>query len=481
MLTIRRKYAIVLAMIFVISLGSFNLFINKFFYERFKEYVYEDMRQNYEVSSKNFQDYILINNIERDNVFNEELIDNTLKFIVDRVYCQAVLFDFDGDVLATGVTGEEEIDIELLTKLPKSFDLAKDNKTVLDIERKDGQIYGELSYCIYGNEYEPIAVITLVKDYSGEYDRNITNKNLINIIVVILFSMIFAAVYFLSSKMVKPIIILKDKVSEIAKGKYPEKLPVTSNDEIGLLVTSFNIMSEKLRLKDEQEKRIFRNITHELKTPLTSISGYAQILRDSELSDEEFKYKALNRIITESNRMHDLVVTLLDISKQSSDLEEFSFKQVNLKNIIEEIIEIQLPKIKEKDLSILGEYCDGIVNGNKQYLTVLISNLIDNGIKYSSAKSNILINLIQEDDNVIFSIATEGKEIPIEMKEKIFEPFIKIEKEGFSSKTSHGLGLYICKNIVIAHNGDIQLNLNKNISKFIVKIPRFNTLETTQN
>lgn len=72
--------------------------------------------------------------------------------------------------------------------------------------------------------------------------------------------------------MVKPIIMLKDKVSEISKGKYPDKLEVKSKDEIGVLVNSFNLISEKLRIKDEQEKNIFRNITHELKTPLTSIS-----------------------------------------------------------------------------------------------------------------------------------------------------------------------------------------------------------------
>lgn len=139
-----------------------------------------------------------------------------------------------------------------------------------------------------------------------------------------------------------------DKVSEISKGKYPDKLPVKSMDEIGVLVQSFNIMNEKLRLKDEQEKAIFRNITHELKTPLASISGYAQILRDNEVK-EEFKNKALNRIVSESNRMHELVVTLLNISKQSSDLEEYSFEKVNIKEIINDSISIHLPEIREKD------------------------------------------------------------------------------------------------------------------------------------
>lgn len=480
MLTIKRKYAIVLAVVFITALVSFNLFMDKFFYERFKEYVSQDMKQNYGVSSKNLDDYVLINNIEKSNILSEELRAKVMKFIVDRVYCQGVLFDFDGNVIATGVTGEKEVDLNLLTDLPKSFDLTKRNKTVLDIESRNSKVYGKLSYSIYGKDDEALGILVLVKDYSEELERNTTTKNLINGIVAILFTMLFISVYYLSSKMVTPIIMLKDKVSEISKGKYPKKLPVTSNDEIGVLVNSFNIMSEKLRAKDEQEKNIFRNITHELKTPLASISGYAQILRASNFNDEEFRKKALDRIVSESDRMHELVVTLLNISKQGSELEEYSFEEVNIKQIIEEIIALQLPIVSQKALNINYQYSsDVIVKGNEQYLRILFSNLIENGIKYSNSNSDILIRLVDQNDKAMFYILTDGKEIPEDMKEKIFEPFIKVEKAGFSSKTSHGLGLYICNNIALAHNGIIELNVNKNKSEFIVKLPSFYTSETS--
>src|SRR5690606_28070688 len=117
--------------------------------------------------------------------------------------------------------------------------------------------------------------------------------------------------YFLSSKIVNPLILLKNKVSEVGKGSYPSKIDITSNDEVGVLVDSFNSMSEKLKKKDEQEKNIFRNITHELKSPITSISGYAQILSEDNFQDEEFKAIAIKRIVFEANRMNELVGTLL--------------------------------------------------------------------------------------------------------------------------------------------------------------------------
>ncbi|MGL5354226.1 MAG: HAMP domain-containing sensor histidine kinase, partial [Clostridium sp.] len=348
----------------------------------------------------------------------------------------------------------------------------KENKTMLDIESKSGNVLGKLSYSLYGKDDKAIGVLVLIKDYSSEFSRNKSTKNLINIIVGVLFTIIFIAIYYLASTMVKPIIILKDKVSEVYKGKYPEKIEINSRDEIGVLINSFNLMSEKLKVKDMQEKNIFRNITHELKTPLTNISGYAQILREDDFNDEEFRKKSLDRIIFESKRMHELVISLLNVSKQSSDLEEYSFEEVNIKDIVEQIIEMQLPKVENKKLEFKVDTSEVIVKGNKQYLGILFSNLIDNGIKYSNIGTEIRINIGEDKKYSIFSILTEGKEIPIDMKEKIFEPFIKIEDKGFSSKDSHGLGLYICKSIIDGHNGFIDINLQGNETKFIVKIPK---------
>lgn len=231
-------------------------------------------------------------------------------------------------------------------------------------------------------------------------------------------------------------------------------------------------MNNRLRIKGEQEKNIFRNITHELKTPLTNISGYAQILKGDDFNDKVFKENALDRIISESNRMHELVMSLLEISKQSSDLEEYSFQEVNIKNIINNLISLKSLQIKEKELNIITNIKSENIRGNKQYLRILFSNLIDNGIKYSYEKTNIIIETEEINDHLNFSILTKGKRVPYEFKDKIFEPFVKVEEKGFSSKNSNGLGLYICKNIVLGHRGNINLILNDDEVKFIVELPK---------
>ena len=472
MLTIRKKYGIVLLLIFLLSTISFNLVMDKFFDKEFEDFVKNDMQDIYYISSKNLEDYIELNSIEKSNI-NINYFDNKMiRFVVERVNTQGIFYDINGNVISTGITNEKVIDLNILKDLPPSFDEAKNNKTMLDIESKNGRILGKLSVPIYRSYNEQIGTLVLIKDYSDDYLRNTSIKNLVNIIVLVLFLIIFTCIYFLSSRIIKPIVILKNKLLEISIGSYPEKIENKSNDEIGVLIDSFNNMSERLKSKDEQEKNIFRNITHELKTPLTNISGYAQILRDDNFNDEEFKRNALDRIISESNRMHELVISLLDISEQSSDLKEYFFEEVNIKNIIEDLISIKYPKIIEKNLNVINKINEETINGNKQYLTMLFSNLIDNGIKYSYKNTDIRIETKRINEGFQFSILTKGKKIPIEFKDKIFDPFIKIEEKGFSSKDSNGLGLYICKNIVLGHRGSIEAILNNDETKFIVNLPK---------
>ncbi|WP_366033111.1 ATP-binding protein [Clostridium sp.] len=112
------------------------------------------------------------------------------------------------------------------------------------------------------------------------------------------------------------------------------------------------------------------------------------------------------------------------------------------------------------------------MKGNKEFLKILISNLIDNGIKYSYENTEVKIETKEDNTQFQFSILTTGKKIPIDFKDKIFEPFVRIEEKGFSSKDSNGLGLYICKNIVLGHKGTIEAEINDDITKFIVNLPK---------
>lgn len=479
MLTIRRKYGVVLSIIFIVFIIVSNIILNRFFYRNFKEYITSDMEKNYQVSFSSLNDYLAINNIYKDELTLNNFNNNIINFILNRVYCQGALYDLEGNLLLKGAINENQVDLNIYGISEETLNTVKENKAVIDIERRADSIIGKVSYLIYGKNKQPIGVMMLTNNYEKEYIRNENINRLVNFIFAGLFLIIVISIYFLSSKIVNPLILLKNKVSEVGKGNYPSKIDITSNDEVGVLVESFNLMSEKLKRKDEQEKNIFRNITHELKSPITSISGYAQILSEDSFQDEEFKEIAIKRIVHECNRMNELVGTLLDISKQISDLEDYSFENVDLKYILSDVLQADLVRIKEKSLEIISEANDISINGNKQYLYILLNNLVENAVKYSNNNSKIVIELKEFNDYIIFSILSEGKSIPIEKKESIFEPFVKVDGANKNKKNSHGLGLYICKNIIEAHNGTIELEVDGNKSKFIAKFKKFNTLETS--
>lgn len=479
MLTIRRKYGVVLSIIFIVFIVISNIILNRFFYKNFKEHITTDMEKNYQVSLSSLNDYLAINNIYKDELTLSNLNNNIVNFILNRVYCQGALYDLNGNLLLKGTINENEVDLNIYAISEETLNIVKDNKAIIDIERRSDSIIGKVSYLIYGKNKQPIGIMMLTNNYEKEYIRNENINRLVNYIFSGLFLIIIISIYFLSSKIVTPLILLKNKVSEVGKGNYPSKINITSNDEVGVLVDSFNLMSEKLKRKDEQEKNIFRNITHELKSPITSISGYAQILSEDNFKDEEFKAIAIKRIVLECNRMNELVGTLLDISKQISDLEDYSFENIDLKYILNNVVQANLIRIKEKSLEIINEANDISINGNKQYLYILVNNLVENAVKYSNNNSKIVIELKEFKEYIIFSILSEGKSIPIEKKESIFEPFVKVDGISKNKKNSHGLGLYICKNIVEAHNGKIEVEVDGNKSKFIVKFENFNTLETS--
>lgn len=434
------------------------------------------MRETYFKGIKTLEDYFYFNNINEENINSGDL-NRFPSFLSNRINLNSIIFDLENNPLGVGMISEE-IKLDELYEVPENIDLVKENKSIVELDRKE-EVIGKLIYGVYKSD-DLIGKMVVIKDYTTTFNNDTSTKNLIIRLITVMYFILFLGIYFIISRTTKPIETLKNSLRKITEGKYSE-IENKSKDEIGELITTFNFMSTKLKKKDEQEKMLFRNITHELKTPLTSISGYAQLLKDD--VEEDFKNKSLDRIISESNRMHKLIVSILDISKQSSDLEQYIVEEVSLLDLTKEILEKSTSKIKLKTLDIefetLGQYFK--VSGNKYYINVLIGNLIDNAIKYSFEDSKIKVSLSNDEENIVFNIENEGQAIDEELRNKIFEPFTKGSSTAFANKTSSGLGLYIAKNIVDSHRGEIICESNENKSKFILKFPKSYTLEISKN
>ncbi|MEN8076710.1 HAMP domain-containing sensor histidine kinase [Clostridioides difficile] len=328
--------------------------------------------------------------------------------------------------------------------------------------------------------------LIIQKDYSEKYNKNI---NVITIVIVGQVIVVFSIITVISiiiSKVTKPINELSRLMKDLSKSINSKDISINSNDEIGELSKNYNLMKNKIKdqmeiIIEEKEKveqlqkvsrEFFNNATHELKTPVTAISLYAQIFKDNKLNelDEEFISRASNRIIMESEKMKALVEKILDVSR--GEINSAKNKcDFSLTELIEEIIEDFEVRIESKGYIINKTLQEVDIYSALEDMESIIVNLIDNALKYSVEK-RIDINLYQEDEIIVFSISNKCTNFPKDIKDKLLEPFIKYNTYEDISKevSSSGLGLYLCNELAKSINGELNYAIKNNVIEFNLKI-----------
>lgn len=278
----------------------------------------------------------------------------------------------------------------------------------------------------------------------------------------IMVSLILAiGMYILSKIITKPINTLIDSTKSIAGGNFSQRMLLNSNDEIGILAKNFDEMTDKIEEKinelkknSQQKQRFIDNLTHEIKTPLTSIIGYSDLLRFTRYNEEIFS-KGLNHIFREGKRLESLSFKMMKLTMLKK--EEFKMKKENIKEILYEIkysLDIKLNN-KNIDLIILGENCELLVE--KDLIKILILNLIDNAIKASCYNSKIYLNTYKN-KNIVIEVKDEGIGISKEEIENIFDPFYMVDKSRSKNNNGFGLGLSICREIADIHKANLKVD-----------------------
>lgn len=361
---------------------------------------------------------------------------------------------------------------------------SKNFKSIIRFKRLNNIYCVTYNYPIYlDNDFYCNLIIQ--KDYSEKYNKNI---NVITIVVmgqVIVVLSIIAVISIIISKVTKPINELNKSMKDLSKSINSKDIIINSNDEIGELSKSYNLMKNKIKdqmeiIIEEKEKveelqkisrEFFNNATHELKTPVTAISLYAQIFKENKVNelDEEFINRASNRIIMESEKMKVLVEKILDISR--GKINSYKNKcEFSLTKLIEEIIEDFQVRIESNGYIINKRLQEVTIYSVLEDIELIIINLIDNAVKYNVGK-RIDINLYKEEGNIVFSIINKCGNFPKDIKDKLLEPFIKYNSYKDISKevSSSGLGLYLCKELAYENYGELFYEINEGKINFILK------------
>lgn len=292
------------------------------------------------------------------------------------------------------------------------------------------------------------------------------------LILILLFS--FILVLLSTSFIVRPIKKLTGATKRIAAGNYHLKLNMNRHDEIGRLARDFSIMSDSLAQTEEKRQEFVSNVSHEIQSPLTSIQGFSQALREEDMS-ENMREHYLSIIENESKRLSGLSKQLLMLSTLDREESEIEWSNVDVSRQLKETISITEWQWREKDLAVEMDIEQGTIRGDANLLQQVWMNLITNAIRYSEPVGMITIQLEEQRDQVIISIKDTGIGITEEQLSQLFERFYKADKARTRTEESTGLGLSIVKRIVELHNGTIMVDseLGKG-STFKVNLPKDN-------
>jgi len=274
-----------------------------------------------------------------------------------------------------------------------------------------------------------------------------------------------------SKYIIKPVIEMKDFARKISQGNFEARINKESNDEIGELADSLNYMAFRLNEMENLRTKLMQNVSHDLRTPLASIKGYLEVIKDDNFSPQE-KNDAIKVIESEIERLEKMVKDLTELSSADSKTLPLELEKVNLTSIIKEVFSSFYIKTKEKGLDGILDIDDKpiYILGDNQKLKEVFSNLIENAIKYTN-NGFIKISLSEEKDKVRVEVEDSG----IGIKEKdlphIFERFYK--GENVNGQPGMGLGLSIVKEYVYAHNGEIYVESTEGKgTKFTVLFPK---------
>lgn len=348
---------------------------------------------------------------------------------------------------------------------------AANNYIIRKIEGKD-YLFVSSRTLLYQNFFK----ICYIKNISNIYSEKMNYYSFFAKVDICIFIVFGICMFFISKLITKPVNRLIISTQKIANGNYSERADVRSKDEFNILSHNFNLMASTVEDKIRElqaanvEKEIFiNNLTHELKTPLTSIIGYANIIRTSKYNEELF-YDASDYIYREGKRLEQLAFKMMDLIYVKE--QELDISDESILAIAEDVKKDLHAKLKEKGVELIIEGEDITASYDRELMRILLCNLVDNAIKASKKESNVYIKTKKVDGGMSISIVDAGIGIPKEHLDKIGQAFYVVDKSRSRKNNGAGIGFSICKRITEKHGGSINIEseVNKG-TKVTVIIP----------
>ncbi|WP_304943368.1 HAMP domain-containing sensor histidine kinase [Vallitalea guaymasensis] len=285
-------------------------------------------------------------------------------------------------------------------------------------------------------------------------------------IICLLFSLVFSIMlmYLFSRRITKTFQQMNKTARSIANGNFESRIVINTNDDIGELATNLNFMAAELGKLEEMRRSFIANISHDFRSPLTSIKGFVQAILDGTIPHEN-QDRYLNIVLDETNRLSNLTNEILLLTNLENNGVQLNYTEFDIHLVIREVLIKFEGKIREKKMHItlLIDEKQIIVSADKDKIERVIYNLIDNAVKFCNKGDRITIETTKFKDKVNISIKDNGPGIKEDEIKYIFNRFHKADRSRGEDKKGTGLGLSIVKEIITAHGETINVNSKINV------------------
>ena len=267
------------------------------------------------------------------------------------------------------------------------------------------------------------------------------------------------ATYFISGHALKPLREFSDKIEEVqVQNLADSRIEESKIKELNQLSVSYNKMLERLQDAFEVQRQFTANAAHELRTPLSLMQVQLDLYHSTQHPGSDADTLQMIKMVTEQNdRLSKMVKTLLDMSElQTVGRDE----QIIMDDLVDEVLEDLEPLAQEKNIKLIGKCKDITMVGSDILIYRLVYNLVENAIKYNHSGGQVTVTAYKEQKHIYLSVADTGSGIPKELRERVFEPFFRVDKSRSRKLGGVGLGLALVREIVRVHDGSITVKSN---------------------
>ncbi len=316
-----------------------------------------------------------------------------------------------------------------------------------------------LTYPLDDNLEDKNAGAVIVHAESSQINTLMTNIfGIIYIPCFVIIAISFAFLGTISRKVIQPIKHLSNVAGEYAKGNFEVKTEIETKDELGALAHSLELMADSLSKIEEYRREFISNISHDFRSPLTSIKGYIEAMLDGTIPVEK-QERYLNIVLTETQRLTKLTNGLLDMNNLEKFGPYLKLSDFDIIEVIKSTLNTFEGKCIDKNIAIYlnNHALNTVVTADKTKIQQVFYNLIDNAIKFTPEYKKIYVTITEKNEKIYVSVKDEGQGMSEETQSKIWDRFFKGDASRGRDKQGTGLGLAIAREIMKAHNENIDV------------------------